>query len=104
MPIDTFVINPKRIYNVAEVDDIIQRMEAYEKERGKKEAVVLLIQNRSLGALYHITSKQEAKKEINKPVLGDTPEFGIKFYNHSYFEELRKRLNGNGTDSNYDLN
>ena len=96
MPVDIIVKNPERIRKLGEVEDILSRILTYEQETGNC-AGVLKMQNRQIGAIHYIISQREAEKEINKPVLNEprTCEWGVKFYPHSYFEELRERLNGN---------
>lgn len=100
MPINPLVCKPERIRDIAELEDILERMEIYRREYvpNHSEVGVLLIQNRQLGAIYMIESRENAEKEISKPVLSNprTPEWGVKFYPHSYFVELRERLNGDG--------
>ena len=62
MSIDAFVsIHPGRIRNSKEVNEILSRIKRFEKKR-KCEAGVVIIQNRQLGGIYEIVSKEEAEK------------------------------------------
>lgn len=93
MAIQTIVKDPERIRNLTELEDILARINAYEKERNCSSGV-LLIQNMQLGSIYMIESVEEAKKELSKPILSEprTCEWGMKFYPKPYFEEMRKRF------------
>lgn len=96
MPVDTIVKDPERM-SLDEIDDTIHRIRTYERERDCQAGVVL-IQRRQFGGLYEIVSGAEADQLMSRPVLNEprTCEWGIKFYLPSYFEELRKKLNGDG--------
>ncbi|MBS3171830.1 hypothetical protein J4449_04430 [Candidatus Woesearchaeota archaeon] len=89
MSIDAFVsIHPGRIRNSKEVNEILSRIKRFEKKR-KCEAGVVIIQNRQLGGIYEIVSKEEAEKGIKNPRNIDRY---VGFYQRSYFEELKERL------------
>lgn len=94
--IDIFVdVHPKRIRMLEDVEDILTRIRMYESVFNCK-AGVLYTQNRSLGAVLTITSAEEAKKELTKPISSEprTPEWGLEFYTRAYFEALSERLKG----------
>ena len=100
MPVDTFVMDPADIVDVAQADDVIRRIGEYKKEMRCKKAGVLLIQKRQFAGSYEIVSDKEARELISRPVYDDengrrTPEWGIKFYPREYFLALRERLSGN---------
>ncbi len=95
---DTIVKDPERIRNLDELEGILSRIIAFEGER-KCNAGVLLIQRRLFGGFYMIFSKEKADQYISRPVSDRTPEWGIKFYPRSYFEELREKLNGEKQES-----
>ncbi len=98
MPIKPFVCRPERINHRRELDEILGRMDIYAKESGyaSDKVGVLMIQNRQLGAIYEITSREEAEIEIGNPYNNGggkrTSEWGVKFYPRSFFEELKMRL------------
>jgi len=99
MPINPFVCNPERIVDLVELEDVLARMETYRKEYepDASEVGVLLIQNRQLGAIYIIESKENAERKKDKPISDDgmgnrSCEWGVRFYPRSYFERLRERL------------
>lgn len=88
MAIELLVKNPERIRTISEVDEILSTIEQYEKETGKT-AGVLKMQNRQLGAIYYVTSREEANKEISAPKIC---EWGIKFYPYSFFKALKHKM------------
>ena len=91
MTIDTTVdIHPRRIRTLEEVDSTLAKINNYERKK-KCEAGVVIIQNRQLGGNYEVVSKEEAIKGIKNP---RTCEWYVDFYPRSYFEDLRKKLNG----------
>lgn len=90
MELDTIVdVHPERIDAVEEVDEILHKLFDYEKKTGHK-GVVVLKQNMQLGGSYRVVSEEDANHGIR---TRGTCEWYIKFYPHSYFEELKKRLN-----------
>ncbi len=96
MGLDVFVNSPKNIRSLAEVDKVLEKIDAYEKQMACR-AGVLLIQRRQFGALYMISSEEEALKDLAIPILGNIPEFAIQFYTKIYFEALRDKLQGRET-------
>lgn len=89
MVINTIVdTHPARIRTLKEVDDILSMLEHYEAIYDCKAGVVLK-QNRQLGGSYRIVSKDEAERGINNP---NTCEWYVRFFSHSYFEELKRKL------------
>jgi len=103
MPVDTIVSDPEMIKNLAEVEETLSRIIAYEKERNCN-AGVLSIQKRSLAGSYRIMSVEKAEQWMAKPVLNEPPtcEWGIEFYPRSYFEKLRQELSNDGAQQNYE--
>jgi len=97
MTVDIIVQDPKRIDSLEKAIDILSKILAYEEETGNP-AGVLSIQNPQTGLVCLITSQEEAERETSKPVLSNprTPEWGVRFYPRSYFEELRERFSGQG--------
>ena len=100
MPVDTFVMDPGDIIDVAQADDVIRRIRQYKKEMGCKKAGVLLIQTRLFGCVYGIVSREEARELMSRYVYDDPDgcgagEWGLEFYRLSYFKALRERLRGN---------
>lgn len=93
MPIDTLVWKPERTQNLEEANDLLARLLQYERERDCK-AVILMTQRRQFPASYRIVPEYVAKKELAKPISGDAPEFGIKYYTYAYLEALVEKLNG----------
>ena len=93
MAVQTIVKDPERVRNIEDLEDILTRINLYEKERDCK-AGVLLIQRMQSGGLYKIKSEEEAKAYLQKPVLNDmsTCEWGVEFLPHSYVEGLRKKF------------
>ena len=95
--IDIFIgIHPKRIKTLQDAEDILRRIKAYESAF-KCKAGVLYTQNRSLGGILAITSNEEAREELTKPIRSEprTHEWGLEFYTRTYFEALREQLRGN---------
>ena len=89
MGIDVLIdIHPERIKTIKELDDILLKINKYEKEM-KCKAGVVLKQNRQLGGSYRIVSEEEAKEGINN---SGKCEWYVKFYSKAYFEELRSKL------------
>lgn len=88
MTIELLVKDPERIRTIHEVDEILSTIEQYEKETGKP-AGVLKMQNRQLGAMYYVASREEANKEIAAPKIC---EWGIKFYPYSFFKDLKQKM------------
>lgn len=91
MPVDVIVRSPRSIGNLEELDEVVSRIHAYEKESGTN-AGVIHIQRRLFGSLYLIVSEEEAKRWLKTPVKQTTCEWGIKYYSRSFFDELRVRL------------
>ena len=88
MAVQTIVNDPEMISDVGELDDILKRINDYEKERGCNGGV-LLIQNMQIGGIHMIESEEEASEYMNKP---KRYEFGIKFYSREDLEKLREKL------------
>ena len=90
MGLDTIVgVHPERIRSIDEVDEILSKIDRYERET-HCEAVVVLKQNKHLGGSCIIVSKEEAIDGITRD---RTSEWYVKpFYPRSYFERLRERL------------
>lgn len=84
----SIVKDPERIKTLRELEIVLDKIKAYEKNIGVSTGV-LLLQNRQLGAIYYVTSEAEAKRSIEHP---GTCEWGIKFYPKSYFENKRSEL------------
>ncbi len=92
MGIDTIVnIHPKRIRKITEVDEVLSKIDQYEKQLGCRAGVVLK-QNMQLGGSYRVISEEEATRGPYS-----TCERYVGFFPRSYFEELRKTLKGNGS-------
>ncbi|HLD15314.1 MAG TPA: hypothetical protein VJB94_01920 [Candidatus Nanoarchaeia archaeon] len=91
MPIQTIVKNPENIKTLKELEEFLLDIRSYERENNC-EAGVLAIQRRQFGSLYEIVSKEEAEKWLSKKVTPTTPEWGLKFYSRSYFENIKKEL------------
>ena|GEM_PF-5264383 len=91
MATETIVKDPKRM-TLSEVEQTLSDIIAYEQETGESWGV-LKMQNRQLGAIHYITSREEAEREISAPVSNSprTCEWGIKFYSRSYFEQRKSR-------------
>ena len=96
MSVNIIVKAPEYLKTIAELEDVISRLNTYEKLTQQK-AGVLLIQRRSFGGLYEIMTEIEANEWLTKPVLNNprTCERGLKFYPHEYFEALRDNLQKN---------
>ena len=95
MPINIFLDrDPKKIKNMGDVESILARIIAFEHQYNC-DAGVVVIQRRQFPALYEIVSKEKGESLLKKPVLSDTPEFGILYYPHTYFKALRDKLEGN---------
>lgn len=93
MPVDTFVDDPEAIEEISEVEDVLARLDAFARER-HSEAGVLLIQRRQFAGLYKIVSTTHAEELLARPVQDNprVPEWGVKFYSRSYFEDLKNKL------------
>lgn len=93
MAVDTFVTNPEDIEALSEVEDFLTRLDIFERER-QCESGILLIQRRQFPSLYKIVSTARAEELLTRPVHDSprTPEWGVKFYPRSYFEDLKKKL------------
>ena len=87
--VDTVVsVHPKRIRHISEIDEILLKIDVYEKKVGVP-AGVIVTQNRQLGGSCRIESESEAfEKKANPGVC----EWGVTYYPRSYFEELKKKL------------
>jgi hypothetical protein len=83
-------IDPEEISSLAEVDEVLANIRAYEAQCGCRGGVVLK-QNRQLGGSYRIVSEGEARQGIEHP---RTCEWFVEFYPRQFFEELRARLAG----------
>ena len=101
MPINPHVCKPESIRNLAELEDILKRMDIYRREYvpNASEVGVLKIQTRQFGPIYRIESKENAEKEISKPVVDDgkgnrTCEWGIKYISPFFYKNLKDRFNG----------
>ena len=89
MSVDTLTRNPENIRTTGELQDIIDRIDSFERMRNCK-AGVLLIQRRLFSATYRIVSDEEAHQWMTRPIIAEprTVEWGLEFYPKSYFEEL----------------
>lgn len=100
MTIDIMIDNPRKIDKLECVDQVLHNLLLYQIETGE-EAVVLLNQNRQLGAVYAITAKKYAKEKVRKPREGSTSEFGIEIFPYTYFSSLRVKLLKDVQQTNY---
>ncbi len=88
MSLDTGIsINPLKIRNVNELNDILDSISAYEKKFGCKAGVVKK-QTPILGGSYNIMSEERASDGIKNQTC--KPDIYLKFYPKSYFEEKLK--------------
>lgn len=95
--IDNYVeMHPEQIKTLSGVEAILAKIKAFESVTSSHGGV-LYMQNRQFGSALYITSEQEAAYELKKPIRNEprTPEWGLKFFPHSYFEALQERLRGN---------
>jgi len=86
-----FVLNPRALKTLEEVDDVLDLINKYEKNHQETDIGVGLLQNMQLGGCYRIISR---KKFLYKNSVRSPHEFYCRFWPRSYFEGLRKRLNG----------
>ena len=100
MAIDIITDNPKKIDKLECVDQVLHNLQLYQRETGK-EAVVLLTQNLQLGAVYTITTREQAENKIRMPRKNSTSEFGIEIFPYYYFQDLRTRLLNQKQSMNY---
>ncbi len=92
MTLNVMVGDPEEIGSLEEVESYLSRIRTYERSH-KCKAGVLVVQRRQFDTLYEIVSEAEAKGELSKPISG-APEFGVKYYQYSYFEAFRQKLLG----------
>ena len=89
MPIDNCIVpDPEPLKTTEQVKKILIKLDKFERKT-KKEAVVTLSQNRTLGDFYEITSKEQSIDGIQNP---RTCELYCRFWPSSYFEELKEKL------------
>lgn len=89
MELDVYVgVHPERIRTIAELEDILLKIQKYEEKTGL-EAGVVLRQNRHLGGSCRVVSKEKAIEGMNKPRIY---EWYVKYWSRSYFEDLREKL------------
>lgn len=86
--------NPREIRTPQEAEFYLDGIKKYELDNGLVGGI-LMTQRTYAPPLYEITSAEQATRELESPVLNNTPEFGIKFYTKKYFEALIERLRGN---------
>lgn len=89
MEVDNFIdIHPRRIMTRIELEEILLKIEKYERIL-KCNAGVAIVQNMQLGGSYEIVSEKEADDKLAKPGKSERYE---RFYSRSYFEGLRSKL------------
>lgn len=87
MEIHTMVKNPERITSLEEIDSLLKKIEACEKEINQK-CVVLVTQSRGKAGFCSIESKNEAEDSIKNR---SRYEWGVKYYDKNYFLKLREQ-------------
>ena len=90
---DTIVKDPEEIKVISEVEAILSRIVHHEIDN-RCQSGVLLTQRRQFGSLHEVISEDEAYKELKTPVKCNLPEFGVAYYPRTYFEALRRILEG----------
>ena|SRR3990167_6685086 len=91
MSVDTFVVPPESIKRLPEVDEVLICISQYEQEN-QCQAGVIALQNRTIGGIYRIVSKDEASDWLAIPNTTRYSERGIKYYPKEYFQDLKARL------------
>lgn len=85
------VEDPESIGALEEVEEVLNSIIGHQNSNGG-ESGVLLIQRKQYPGLYIIASATEADKQMSQPVHPSTPEFGIRFWPISYFEQIKQNL------------
>lgn len=101
MSLDIIVDVDPDYMDLADVKKTLKKIEKFEK-KVKDKAGVILKQNRQFGGSYRIASEKEASELMKRPVIGNKPiEIIAYFYPHSYFEELKEKLEKESKSKQY---
>lgn len=90
MELHTIVKNPERITSLNEIDGLLKKIEACEKEINQK-CVVLVTQSRGKAGFCSIESKNEAEGSIKNR---GQYEWGVKYYDKDYLSKLKESYSG----------